>query len=86
VVPGGGDLARSWIVGDRASDIAADHAAHCKGGILLSQRQDDPARDVLARKTTEHFAIEISVSLADAVGFLLARGCLHVGSSGRLPS
>jgi D-glycero-D-manno-heptose 1,7-bisphosphate phosphatase len=66
------NLARSWIVGDRASDIESGRAAHLQGGILLSQRQDDPERDVVARKTTEHFAAEIS-GLAGGCGWVLAR-------------
>ena len=67
------DLAHSWIVGDRASDIAAGHAAELEGGILVSVRRDDPERHAAIRLASEHFAVDIAASLADAVSLLLAR-------------
>jgi D-glycero-D-manno-heptose 1,7-bisphosphate phosphatase len=67
------DLAHSWIVGDRASDIAAGRAAALAGGILVSLREDDPERPTAIGVASEHFAVDIAASLADAVALLLAR-------------
>jgi len=67
------DLAHSWIVGDRVSDIAAGRAAELAGGILVSLHKDDPERHAAAGLTSEHFAVDIAASLADAVSLLLAR-------------
>ncbi len=70
------DPARSWIVGDRNSDIAAGRAARLQGGILLSRAGQTPARDATARRQSEEFRQEIADSLSDAVSLLLARGNL----------
>jgi D-glycero-D-manno-heptose 1,7-bisphosphate phosphatase len=67
------DLAHSWIVGDRASDIAAGRAAALAGGILVSLREDDPERPTAIGVASEHFTVDIAASLADAVALLLAR-------------
>ena len=67
------DLARSWIVGDRASDIAAGLAARLAGGVLISARDDDPELQAAAL-ASKQFAVDITASLADAVALLLARG------------
>jgi D-glycero-D-manno-heptose 1,7-bisphosphate phosphatase len=69
------DLSRSWIVGDRASDIAAGRAAHLEGGILLSPGEDGPERKAAIELKAERFAVDISASLEDAVSLLLTRGC-----------
>jgi D-glycero-D-manno-heptose 1,7-bisphosphate phosphatase len=70
------DLSHSWIVGDRASDIAAGRAARLEGGILVSPRKDDPERNPATALTTVAFAVEISASLEDAVSLLLSQGRL----------
>ncbi len=70
------DLACSWIVGDRGSDIAAGRAARLRGGILLSPAEADPQRDAVARLGADDFLVERAGSLADAVSLLLARGYL----------
>ena len=67
------DLSRSWIVGDRASDIAAGRAAELEGGILISPREDDPQQHAAIGLASEHFAVDIAAALADAVSLLLAR-------------
>jgi D-glycero-D-manno-heptose 1,7-bisphosphate phosphatase len=67
------DLAHSWIVGDRASDIAAGRAAALEGGILVSLQKDDPERHAAIGDASEHFAVDIAASLADAVALVLAR-------------
>jgi D-glycero-D-manno-heptose 1,7-bisphosphate phosphatase len=67
------DLSRSWIVGDRASDIAAGRAARLAGGILVSPGDDDCELQPAAALASKQFAVDIKASLADAVAFLLAR-------------
>jgi D-glycero-D-manno-heptose 1,7-bisphosphate phosphatase len=68
------DLAHSWIVGDRASDVAAGRAAGLAGGILVSPRDDSPERPAAIGLRRERFAVAIAASLADAVSRLLAQG------------
>ena len=68
------DLSHSWIVGDRASDIAAGRSARLAGGILVSARDDDPELQPAAALASKQFAVDIKASLADAVAFLLVRG------------
>ena len=70
------DLAHSWIVGDRAADIATGRAAHLAGGILLSPRADDPDRQAARGLEAPDFIVEISASLEAAVSLLLAQGRL----------
>jgi D-glycero-D-manno-heptose 1,7-bisphosphate phosphatase len=70
------DPARSWIVGDRDSDIAAGRAARLQGGTLLSRADEAPQRDAVARRRSAKFLVENANSLSDAVSFLLARGNL----------
>ena len=70
------DLSRSWIVGDRDSDIAAGRAAHLEGGVLLSPKADEPKRRMAAGLKAERFAFEIAASLDDAVTLLVSRGYL----------
>jgi D-glycero-D-manno-heptose 1,7-bisphosphate phosphatase len=67
------DLSRSWIVGDRASDIAAGRAAHLAGGILVSARDPDPELQPAEALASKQFTVDIKASLADAVDFLLGR-------------
>lgn len=74
------DLLRSWIIGDRASDIAAGRAAHLAGGVLLSPREGDPGRDAAKALNADGFVVEISPSLAAAVSGLISRGRLGAGA------
>ena len=76
------DLSRSWIVGDRASDLAAGHAAHLEGGILLSPREDGPEREAAIELKAERFIVDISGSLEDAVSLLFSRGRLGAAGGG----
>jgi D-glycero-D-manno-heptose 1,7-bisphosphate phosphatase len=72
------DLRRSWIVGDRASDLAAGRAAHLAGGILLSADATDPERNGAAAIGGQNFHVAIAPSLTMAVALLTARnGPLH---------
>jgi D-glycero-D-manno-heptose 1,7-bisphosphate phosphatase len=75
------DLARSFIVGDRASDLGAGRAAALAGGILISTGADDAERAAAIRLRGGKFAVEVAASLADAVALLLARGRLTAISS-----
>jgi D-glycero-D-manno-heptose 1,7-bisphosphate phosphatase len=75
------DLARSFIVGDRASDLAAGRAAALAGGILISTAADDAERAAAMALRGGRFAVEVVASLADAVALLLARGRLTSISS-----
>jgi len=75
------DLPASWIVGDRASDLAAGRAAGLAGGILISRREDDPERQAASALRSQQFAVEAVPSLADAVALLLAPGRLALTTS-----
>ena len=74
------DLPASWIVGDRASDLAAGRAAGLAGGILIAPR-DEAERAAAMELRGEHFAVDLASSLADAVTLLLAGGRLALTSS-----
>jgi D-glycero-D-manno-heptose 1,7-bisphosphate phosphatase len=76
------DLAHSWIVGDRASDIATGHAAHLAGGILISPDEDDPERHAVQALKAPEFIVDIAPSLEVAVSRLLAAGRLGAPAHG----
>lgn len=71
------DLSRSWIVGDRAGDLAAGRGAGLAGGILLSASAGDPERAAANALNASDFVVESSPSLADAIDSLIARSYLH---------
>jgi len=76
------DLAKSWIVGDRALDIATGRAAHLAGGILISPNTDDPERHAARTLNAPGFIVDISPSLEVAVSLLLADGRLGAQAHG----
>jgi D-glycero-D-manno-heptose 1,7-bisphosphate phosphatase len=66
------NLARSWIVGDRAHDLAAGQAGWLPGGTLLSV--DPKERQAAFELDDGGFIVETAANLADAVGVLIDRG------------
>jgi D-glycero-D-manno-heptose 1,7-bisphosphate phosphatase len=70
------DLSRSWIVGDKAEDLATGAAAGLAGGTLVGP--DDAARQQASRLETARFVVTAAASLADAVAALLEAGRLAV--------
>jgi D-glycero-D-manno-heptose 1,7-bisphosphate phosphatase len=68
------DLSRSWIVGDKAEDLAAGAAAGLAGGTLLAT--DDGARRQLSSLERADFAVTAAASLSDAVAALIETGRL----------
>ncbi len=75
------DLSRSWIVGDRASDLGAGRNAGLRGGVLVSATNGDPARGRAKALAADNFIVEFAVSLADAIAMLLSRHGLDKGVS-----
>jgi len=67
------DLARSFVVGNRASDIAAGRAAQLVGGILIAPGADEAEAVAAIALQTERFAVEVAGSLEEAVARLLSR-------------
>jgi D-glycero-D-manno-heptose 1,7-bisphosphate phosphatase len=61
------DLANSWMIGDRASDLAAGRAASLRGGLLVTTGHGKNERDEALALADELFIVKISSSLADAV-------------------
>jgi D-glycero-D-manno-heptose 1,7-bisphosphate phosphatase len=61
------DLRNSWIIGDRASDLAAGRAASLHGGVLVATGYGQKEREAALELDDEHFAVKISPNLADAV-------------------
>jgi D-glycero-D-manno-heptose 1,7-bisphosphate phosphatase len=72
------DLTRSWIVGDRAHDLAAGAAAGVAGGTLLGA--DNPERKAAFRLAGAGFVVETAPNLAGAVATLIGRR--HFGDRG----
>jgi D-glycero-D-manno-heptose 1,7-bisphosphate phosphatase len=66
------NLARSWIVGDRAHDLAAGQAGWLPGGTLVSA--DPKERQAAFELDDGGFIVETAANLADAVGVLIDRG------------
>lgn len=68
------DLARSWIVGDRAHDVAAGAAAGLSGGILVAA--DKREREAAAAMANSRFVVEMAANSAAAIAAVADRsGC-----------
>ncbi|HWX85638.1 MAG TPA: HAD-IIIA family hydrolase [Xanthobacteraceae bacterium] len=65
------DLSRSWIVGDRAHDLAAGATAQLAGGTLLAA--DAQERQAAAKLASARFMVDTASDLAAAVSALLER-------------
>jgi D-glycero-D-manno-heptose 1,7-bisphosphate phosphatase len=65
------DLPRSWIVGDRAHDLAAGAAARLAGGTLLEA--DAQERQAAAKLASARFIVDTASDLAGAVTALFER-------------
>jgi D-glycero-D-manno-heptose 1,7-bisphosphate phosphatase len=63
------DPSRSWIVGDKAHDIAAGSAAGLAGGTALTSDEQE-LRDASALASAR-FEVEVAANLADAVAELI---------------
>lgn len=68
------DLARSWIVGDQVSDVAAGAAGGLAGGTLLAPDARSGREAALLGR--EGFIVRTAASLSDATAFLLESGPL----------
>jgi D-glycero-D-manno-heptose 1,7-bisphosphate phosphatase len=68
------DLSRSWIVGDKAHDLAAGAAAGLAGGTLVSP--DDRERQQARRLASARFLVEMAANPAEALAKLIESGRL----------
>ena len=62
------DLANSWIVGDRSSDLAAGWAAKLGGGVLVTTGNGTRERTDALALASERYIVKLSATLEDAVG------------------
>jgi len=68
------DLSRSWIVGDKASDLAAGAAAGLAGGTLVASSARE--RQEAALLASARFVVEMKASPADALAGIIESGRL----------
>ena len=61
------DLPNSWIIGDRASDLAAGQAASLRGGVLVATGYGQREREAALELGDLRFAVKIASNLADAI-------------------
>jgi D-glycero-D-manno-heptose 1,7-bisphosphate phosphatase len=66
------DLSCSWIVGDRAHDLAAGAAARLSGGTLLAA--DGSEQQAAAKLASARFIVDTASDLAGTIAALLDRG------------
>lgn len=68
------DLTRSWIAGDRATDLGAGRAAGVRGGILVATGHGQHDHDDALALARPDFSVRIAASLADVAGMGLWPG------------
>jgi D-glycero-D-manno-heptose 1,7-bisphosphate phosphatase len=69
------DLSNSWIIGDRASDLAAGQAASLRGGVLVVTGYGQKERETALELGDQRFAVRVSPNLAAAVEVPIAWVC-----------
>lgn len=74
------DLAHSWIVGDRAHDLAAGVAAGLAGGTLISSDASD--QHVAKALSNSRFIVEVAADPAAAIRAVAGRGLLTPPADG----
>jgi D-glycero-D-manno-heptose 1,7-bisphosphate phosphatase len=71
------DLAKSWVVGDRASDLAAGRAAALAGGVLVATGHGKGEQTSALALAGEQFIVRTSATLSTAVDVLIDALCPH---------
>jgi D-glycero-D-manno-heptose 1,7-bisphosphate phosphatase len=72
------DPVGSWIIGDRAGDIAAGRAAALAGGTLVLTGNGANDRNTALGHASARYAVETAPHLADAIAGLIVRGRLKI--------
>jgi D-glycero-D-manno-heptose 1,7-bisphosphate phosphatase len=67
------DGGRSWIVGDRASDLEAGRAAALAGGVLVLTDKGVRERQSTIRHGSDGYLVATATDLAEAVADLIAQ-------------
>jgi D-glycero-D-manno-heptose 1,7-bisphosphate phosphatase len=67
------DLARSWIVGDKADDLAAGRAAGLAGGVVVTTGHGRDHQGSALDLARPGFATASAISLGEAVATLRPR-------------
>jgi D-glycero-D-manno-heptose 1,7-bisphosphate phosphatase len=70
------DLAQSWIVGDKASDLLAGRAAGLKGGILVMTGHGPAHQDAATALRTPEFEVHVASAIGEAVSLLISSEAL----------
>ncbi len=75
------DVGRSWIVGDRASDLESGWRAGLAGGVhvLTGHGSDDNERQKALALATRSFTVLLARDMTEAAGLLTARLGIEIG-------
>jgi len=66
------DLPRSWIVGDKASDLLAGRAAGLKGGILVMTGHGPAHQEAATALRAPEFDVRVASAIGEAVKLLIS--------------